>query len=219
MSRLEKIHKIGILGGTFDPVHKGHLAVARVVIDRYLLDEILFIPSFSPPHKDRKLTAFSHRVAMLEAALSGEPRMSVSIIEAERGTPSYTVDTLTELHQRIPATGFYLVIGADMFAEIQLWYRYRDLFELAHLIVAARPGISREVVAQQVARLGDFDFDEAQQMWSREDGFMIFYCADVAESISSSEIRTCLAEGSSVAEYVVPSVLEYIQSNRIYSDC
>ena len=219
MKKVEKIHNIGILGGTFDPVHKGHLAVAKVVIDRYQLDEILFIPAFSPPHKERKLTSFSHRVAMLEAALEDDPRMSVSIIEAERSAPSYTVDTLRELHQRLESSSYHLIIGADMFAEIQLWYKYSDLFELADIIVAARPGVSFEVIADQVAKLpGNFSFDETQQMWFREDGFKVFYCADVAESISSSEIRNLLAQGSSVTEYLVPSVLEYIQNNRIYSD-
>ena len=216
---MEKIRNIGILGGTFDPVHKGHLAVAKVVIDRYQLDGILFIPAFSPPHKERKLTPFSHRVAMLEAALEDDPRMSVSIIEAERSAPSYTVDTLRELHQRLESSSYHLIIGADMFAEIQLWYKYSDLFELADIIVAARPGVSFEVIADQVAKLpGSFNFDEEQQMWCREDGFKVFYCADVSESISSSEIRNLLAQGTSVTEYLVPSVLEYIQNNRIYSD-
>jgi len=207
------------MGGTFDPVHKGHLIVAKVIIDRYQLDEILFIPAFSPPHKDRKLTAFSHRVAMLEAALENDPRMSISMIEAERSAPSYTVDTLTELHRRLESSIFHLIIGADMFAEIQLWYKYSDLFGLADIIVAARPGISHEVIAHQVAKLpGHFDFDEKQQMWCREDGFKVFYYADVAESISSSEIRNLLAQGSSVADYLVPSVFQYIQNNNIYPD-
>ena len=217
MVKAEKIQNIGILGGTFDPVHKGHLTVAKVVIDRYQLDEILFIPAFSPPHKERKLTSFSHRVAMLEAALEDDPRMSVSIIEAERSAPSYTVDTLRELHQRLKSCSYHLIIGADMFAEIQLWYKYSDLFELADIIVAARPGVSFEAIADQVAKLPEnFSFDEAQQMWCREDGFKVFYCADIAESISSSEIRNLLAQGSSATEYLVPSVMEYIQNNKIY---
>ena len=85
---MKKIQKIGILGGTFDPVHKGHLAISRKVLEHFQLDEILFIPAFSPPHKDRSLTSFSHRVAMLEAALENDGRMSVSILEAERSAPS-----------------------------------------------------------------------------------------------------------------------------------
>ncbi len=211
------MHNIGILGGTFDPVHKGHLAIARMVIDRYQLDRIFFIPAYSPPHKDRRLTSFSHRVAMLEAALEDDPRMSVSLIEAERSAPSYTVDTLEELHQRLGSNSFYLILGADMFAEIQLWYRYSDLFKLADIIVAARPGFSPEIIAEQVAELpGNFIYSEEQQMWCREDGFRIFYCADIAEPISSSEIRKRLAKGISAKKSVVSPVWEYIQDHNIY---
>ena len=114
MGREEKQQTVGILGGTFDPVHKGHLEVARTVLNRYQLDQIIFIPAFSPPHKDRNLAPFSHRVAMLEEALEGNDNMSVSILEAERDTPSYTVETLQELHLRMESCVFFLIMGADM---------------------------------------------------------------------------------------------------------
>jgi len=219
LSRAKEKQKIGILGGTFDPVHKGHLAVAKTVLDHYQLDKILFIPAFSPPHKDHSLATFSHRVGMLEAALEDDPRMSVSIIEAERSSPSYTVDTLAELHQRLESSSFYLIMGADMFAEIQLWYKYSELFELTDIIVAARPGVKREVIAEQVTQLHEsFIFNDAQQVWCREDGFRIFYYADVAEHISSSEIRKRLAQGLSAAEDLGPPVSQYIQSHRLYLD-
>lgn len=219
MRRVEKKQKVGIMGGTFDPVHVGHLAVAHRVLDRFQLNEILFVPAFSPPHKERSLTSFPHRVAMLEAALAGDDRMSVSIIEAERRTPSYTVETLRELHQRLKESSFYLIMGADMFIEIELWYRYSELFELADIIVASRPGVSADKVAGQVAMLpGMFRFDAEQQMWCRGDGSRIFYCPDIAKSISSSQIRTRLRRGSSVAEYLPPPVGEYIQRHGLYTD-
>lgn len=217
MGREEKQQTVGILGGTFDPVHKGHLEVARTVLSRYQLDRIIFIPAFSPPHKDRNLAPFSHRVAMLEEALEGNDNMSVSILEAERDTPSYTVETLQELHLRMESCTFFLIMGADMFVEIELWYRYRELFKMAHFIVAARPGISRGRVASQIARLpGEFSYDSTPQMWTRNDGFKIFYYADIAESISSSAIRSLLAEGSSVAEYLTAPVREYIKQHGLY---
>lgn len=210
--------KVGILGGTFDPVHEGHLAVARTVLKRFQLDEILFVPAFSPPHKDRSLTSFSHRVAMLEVALEDDDHMSVSILEAERSTPSYTVETLAELHKRLESCSFYLIMGADMFTEIELWYKYSELFELADIIVAARPGISPDRVAHQVVALpGKYSFDAVQQMWCRDDGSRIFYCADVSKSISSSEIRTRLAQGASVEKYLAPPVWEYIQHHGLYT--
>ncbi len=218
MKRGDKKSKIGILGGTFDPVHKGHLAVARLVLDRFQLDRIFFIPAFSPPHKDGELTPFSHRVAMLEACLEKYDRMSVSILEAERNAPSYTVETLQVLHQRLEPSCFYLIMGADMFVEIELWYRYAELLQLAKIIIAARPGISLDRIIAQVARLpGDFSHDREQQQWSRDDGATIYYCKDIAEPVSSSEIRNRLAEGESISGFVSEPVWEYIREYGLYT--
>lgn len=210
--------RIGILGGTFDPVHKGHLAVARTVRERFQLDTVLFIPAPSPPHKDRGLTPFAHRLAMLEAALADEPGMAVSALEAERRAPSYTVETLEELHRRLGGRRFFLVIGADMFVEIELWYRFADIFLLADLIVAARPGYSPEAVAGQVKSLpGAFTHDAGRQMWCREDGFQIFYVPDIDVPISSTEIRWLLARDEPVGDRLPPPVLEYIRRHRLYT--
>lgn len=213
-----KQKKVGLLGGTFDPVHRGHLAVAWSVLTQRQLDEILFIPAWYPPHKKRELTPFAHRVGMLEAALGDSPYMSVSIIEAERDAPSYTVDTLEELHKRLESCRFYLIMGADMFTEIHLWFRYYDLFRLSDIIVAARPGIGPEVVARQVGRLpGKFSYDTAMQCWRREDGFTVYFCADVDDPVSSSDVRERIARGMPVAGYLDPRVQEYIEKNNLYS--
>lgn len=217
LNREEKKRKIGILGGTFDPVHKGHVAVARSVLDQYQLDQILFIPAFSPPHKERELTPFSHRVAMLELCLEKNDRMSVSTLEAERNAPSYTVETLLELHHRMEPSIYYLIIGADMFVEIELWYKYSELFQLAHIIVAARPGISLDRIIAQAARLpGAFTFDPDKLKWSRDDGATILYYGDIAEPISSSEIRKRLAQGAPVTEYLIQPVHEHIRQHSLY---
>lgn len=217
MSREDKIQKIGILGGTFDPVHKGHIAVARTVLDRYQLNRILFIPAFSPPHKDNQLTPFSHRVAMLENCLENMSHMSISMLEAERDAPSYTVETLHELHKRIGPCIFYLIVGADMFVEIELWYRYQKLFQLAHIIVAARPGVTLDGIIKQVDRLpGAFQYDRNQQVWSREDGRTISYCHDIEEYISSSDIRSRLAKGEAAEELLPEPVSKYIQKHGLY---
>lgn len=216
MKKGEK-ERIGILGGTFDPVHRGHLAVARKVRARYQLDTVLFIPAPSPPHKDRSLTSFAHRMAMLEAALAEEPGMTVSALEAERRAPSFTVETLEELHRRLGGRHFFLIIGADMFVEIELWYRFADIFLLADLIVAARPGCSFQSVAGQVQALpGTFTYDPGRQMWCREDGFQIFYVPDIDVPISSTEIRQRLARGAPVDDRIPPPVLEYIRQHRLY---
>lgn len=213
-----KMERIGILGGTFDPVHLGHLAVARTVRERYDLDLILFIPAPSPPHKDRELTPFAHRMAMLEAALADDPGLRASPLEAERPPPSYTIETLEELHRRLPGRKLYLVIGADMFVEIELWYRYAEIFLLADLIVAARPGFSVAAVTAKVEALpGRFRYDAERRMWHREDGFRIFYVPDIAVPISSSEIRKRLARGGSVDKLLPAEVLAYIRHHGLYA--
>lgn len=217
MSALRQARKIGLFGGTFDPVHKGHLAVARHVLAQYCLDEIIFIPAPYPPHKSRPLTGFDHRVAMLEAALAGEPATSISLLEAERNSPSYTIDTLLELRQRIGDNKFYLIIGADSFVEVHLWYRFQDLFELTDLIVAARPGIERDAIGEQVGRLGRFQYDPEQDVWSRDDGFCIFYHSAVHVDLSSSEIRSRLIQGVQAGELLHPDVAAYVNNHQLYA--
>lgn len=217
MDIAEKAHKIGMLGGTFDPVHEGHLAVARTVLARCNLDLLLFVPALAPPHKERRLTSFGHRLAMLEAAVGDDPRLSISLIEAERPAPSYTVDTLRELRRRLGSRQLYLIIGADMFAEIRLWYHYRELFQLAHLIVVARPGFPLVDMADRVAALpGPFSHDPAAQAWLRDDGFRIFYLPDVAIQVSSSQVRALLAQGKPVTGFLPAPVQEYIRQHRLY---
>lgn len=214
---MKKEQDIGVMGGTFDPVHEGHLAVARAVRKRCGLDRILFVPAFFPPHKDRRLTPFSHRLAMLETAVEDDGEMSVSIIEAERSGPSYTVETLLELHRRMQSCRFHLIMGADMFVEIELWYRYEKLFELADIIIAARPGISHERIAALLGEIpGGFESDAAGRTWHGKDGARVFYCDDISIPISSSEIRSRLARGESVEDYLPHRVREYIQRHGLY---
>lgn len=212
-----KKRKIGIFGGTFDPVHKGHLAVAGGVLNRYRLDEIFFIPAPYPPHKQKPLTDFSHRVAMLESVLAGEPKISISLVEAERSSPSYTFDTLLELRERLGDHSFYLIIGADSFNEIHLWYRYGDLLSLTDLVVAARPGISQESIGRQVKSLpGDFQYDPQEEMWVRDEGFHLYYFSDTQVPLSSSEIRTRLVQGEDVSEVLPSEVVDYIDEHGLY---
>lgn len=218
MARGKNKRKIGLFGGTFDPVHKGHLAVARGVLARYGLDELLFIPAPYPPHKNRQLTGFQHRVAMLETVLAGEPKIAISLIEAERPSPSYTLYTLLALREKLGDHSYYLLIGADSFVEVHLWYRYRELFHLTDLIVAARPGIDREEVVRQVGRLpGLFRYDRDGDAWIRDDGFRICYFSSIQVDLSSSEIRERLALNREVNDLLPPAVLEYIRKHHLYA--
>jgi len=213
----EKVRKIGVFGGTFDPVHHGHLAAARGVLAGFRLDRLLFIPAAYPPHKRQPAASFSHRLAMLELALAGRSRMSISLLEAERQAPSYTVDTLHELRTRLGPQAFYLIIGADSFRELHLWYRYADLLRLADLVVVARPGVPAVDLDDAVNLLpGHFTFDERRQAWCRDDGSRIFYFADSHSGVSSSEIRKRLARGEPVETLLPPAVLHYIKLHGLY---
>ena len=225
MTESEKNQKIGILGGTFDPVHYGHLAIAGRAEEALLLDRVIFIPAADPPHKKRTYASYVHRVAMLEAALAGPrdynkkskyKKFEISLLEAERATPSYTVDTLLELKKRLGKQHYFFIIGADSLLELHLWYHYQELPDLTDFIVVARPGISMQDITQAISRLpGPFIIDESQQQWRRPDGAGIVYLADVCKSISSSSIRMQLVRGQR-PDSVNRRVLDYIFEHRLY---
>jgi len=217
VSKDKEAQNIGLFGGTFDPVHQGHLSVALSVIDRYLLDNVIFIPAAFPPHKQPPAASYVHRVAMLELALAGQPRLSISLLEAERQSPSYTLDTLKELGKRLGQRNFYLIIGADSFSQLHLWYGYTDVLGLTDLIVAARPGFSLNDCRSQVSALpGHYTFDGPHQAWRREDGRRIFYFADTQVRVSSSDIRNQIDRGKSVGKLVPANVLRYIYQHQLY---
>ncbi|MCI5143010.1 MAG: nicotinate (nicotinamide) nucleotide adenylyltransferase, partial [Candidatus Electrothrix sp. ATG1] len=149
--------RIGLFGGTFDPVHNGHLAIARQAAEEAWLDEVIFVPTADPPHKAAPGASFWHRVTMLEIVFSrsvvAEDRFGISLIEAELPFPSYTVDTLFELKRRLMNPRCYFIIGADSLLDLPLWYQYQKLLSLTHFIVLSRPGISLAAMRQAVERL------------------------------------------------------------------
>ncbi len=215
MSRLRKPRKIGLFGGTFDPVHEGHLALARTALADCGLDQVLFIPAARPPHKQQPVASFSHRVAMLREALSGSRTMAVSLVEAEHGT-SYTIDTVRELKKQFRGQELFFLIGADSLVELHLWYCYEELLTQVRFIVAARPTVSLNQVMAAVAALpGDFVYDARTRTWQRDDGACIHYLADVRVEVSSSEVRRLLARGLP-APMVPKRVRRYIEIHQLY---
>ena len=186
--------KIGLFGGTFDPIHDAHLAVARAAADRFGLERVLFVPAAHPPHKAGVThAAYEDRVRMAEVACAGEPRFEVSRLE-EGTTRSYSIDTIEKLRATLaPDDEVYFIIGADAFAEIETWHRWREVARAVRFVVASRPG-HRYAVPQSVhmERLDGMDLD-----------------------VSSSEVRRALAAGNRTAE-VPQRVMNYIMRKKLY---
>ena len=208
--------RIAILGGTFDPIHNGHLAAAQSVAQVFQVDEVHFVPAFSPPHKQsRGITSPFHRFAMVALATVSIDRFRTSTIEVDALERRYTVETLDSMKQAYPGSELLFIIGTDMYQEIETWKNFRRLFELAHLVIVNRPGFPfREDIApyqtlskQQSA---SFPLDLSQ-------GPSVFYLPFVEQPISSTEIRNDRKRGHQVSQWLPPMVWSYIEQNKLYT--
>jgi nicotinate-nucleotide adenylyltransferase len=216
--------RVGVYGGTFDPVHNGHLAVAERLTARFGLDELLFVPAAAPPHKrGQYITHVCHRFAMLALALDGQPRWRVSTIELEPDAPQYTVETIARLGQAYPqAQPLYFVMGADSFEDITSWRQYLRLAESCHIIVTARPGHqldSSHLPAQLVDRL--IDLRGVPITGPLQHGVTerpnIYLTEDTHIGISSTGVREAVRRGEAVGDLVPPPVARYIMKQELYN--
>ncbi len=212
------MQKIGLLGGTFDPVHNGHLQLGDRVLENYNLDKILFIPAANPPHKNEAVSAVGHRLKMLKLAIGGNRRFDFSEIEISREEVSYTFDTIQEL-KRDGGAGvlYHFIIGYDALSEIETWYRWQDLLGVTNFIVAVRPGFSLKQIQQLLERNGFFPEDGRADRWIGEQtGNEILFLAGEIADISSTEIRSRIGRRKPWADLVPPLVADYIITNRLY---
>jgi len=194
-SRLS-MRSIGLFGGSFDPVHHGHLIVARVAAEVLGLHELRFVPAREQPFKRGQHGApAAERAVMLELAVAGSPGLAVERIELEREGPSYTVDTLEALRAQAPDSAFTLLLGADAAAELGAWHRAGELPGLARIVVFARPGTSIPASALIAASI-----------------------AVPAIDISATEIRRRARAGAPVRYWVPDAVAEYMARHRLYLD-
>jgi nicotinate-nucleotide adenylyltransferase len=212
--------KIGLFGGTFDPIHWGHLRSAEEVSERFALDRIYFIPASIPPHKRGDvITPAEHRLAMVRLAVAGNPRFAVSRIEIARPGISYTVDTLRRFAGRLTAKdSLYFVIGLDAFREIGTWKDFRELFRLAHFIVTSRPGRrdTDPLRGTSVAVKKLFCYDTKKRGYWHASGRGLFFIELTDIAISASEIRNLVQKGKSI-RYLLPRGVEaYIQKQGLY---
>ncbi|MDD2462398.1 MAG: nicotinate (nicotinamide) nucleotide adenylyltransferase [Desulfobulbus sp.] len=210
---------VGLFGGTFDPVHQGHLELARHVLNHCRLDQVLFIPAPQPPHKWRPRVSFADRVAMIEAALAdtGEgARMSCSCLEADLPFPSYTVQTVEALQKTRPDCAYSFIIGGDSLVDLPNWYRANDLLARVNLIVVYRDTLASEAIGPILQSLDpSFRFDAQLGLWCNHQGRMVRYLDDLELPVSSSLVRECLARGE-VPSMLPPAVFDYIRQHHLY---
>jgi len=209
--------RLGILGGTFNPIHKAHLQIAKDVLKTCSLDRVLFIPSADPPHKPVD-TSFPHRMAMVQAAIAGEPAFAASDLEEQRGGKSYSVDTLRHLKRMDPAGERYFIIGLDSYRDLGSWKSCEKLFELAHLVVMTRPGIEVDdpFAPLPVAVHRNFCYDSARKRMQHSSGNSVIFLEETHLDISSTKIRERVAAGLPIGHLVPAAVADYISDHALY---
>ena len=212
---------LGILGGTFDPIHSGHLELARELRAALGLSAVRLIPAGDPPHRAAPVASAVHRLAMVELAVADEPGLEVDAREIHRAGRSYTVPTLEELRNEAPARPLALILGADAFLGLPTWHRWPELFELAHVVVVARPGVAIDD-AMPAALAGEWSRRLRRDAVALSTGVAgaIVMQPITAHAISASAIRARLARGSdgvaAVRGLLPAAVLAYIDRNQLY---
>ena len=197
------VRQIGLMGGSFNSIHCGHLNMARAALASGAVEQVLFLPSGNPPHKREGLEDKRHRLAMAQLAIEGEERMAVCTEEIERGGVIYTVDTLGILKERMPDCRFHYLIGADTLRVLHTWRRIEDVIRLCAFLAVMRPG------EDEVQTLAD------AEAW-RARGAQIAILPAVQMDISSTEIRRRLAEGGTLEGLVPRQVEQYIRAHGLY---
>ncbi len=217
---MDRAAPIGVLGGTFDPVHHGHLRLAEEAADALALERVLLVPAALPNLRDRPRTEAAHRLEMVRLAAAGNPRLAVDGRELGRQGTSYTVDTLSELRAELgPQRALVLILGADAFLRLPAWSRWLQLFDLAHVAVASRPGHALDealagsplLQAEWSARLA-----EASACAQLPAGAIVRVSIPLLQ-ISATDLRARMSRGASV-RYLLPlPVLDYIAAHHLYA--
>lgn len=216
--------RIGILGGTFNPVHNGHLAIARDLRERLQLQKILFIPSNLPPHKSGEaVPSAAQRYEMVRLAVSGEPSFELSDMEIKRGGRSYTIDTVKALHASDREAEFFFITGLDAFLEIKSWFKWQELLSLCAFVVISRPGYhfsdlkKLDFMSSAAASLEKMDKGGVAETIVQTGAFSVYLESIPLHDVSATEIRAMIQKGSSVKKILPEAVETYIIKNKIYA--
>lgn len=202
-----KREKIGIMGGTFDPIHNGHLILAEYARTTFGLDKILFIPTGKPPHKDKdSISSNSHRYNMTLFAINSNPYYLISSIEIQRESIAYTIDTIKYLKSKFNYTDFYFILGSDSLYQIHKWKDYKELLGLCNFIVAKRQDLDNDNLKVKIKELSELY------------GSPLSILESPLIDISSTEIRNRVKKGLSIKYLVPESVEQYIEKNKLYKE-
>jgi len=207
MHGLSHTPRMGVLGGTFNPVHLGHLIIAQDALEHFELSKVVLVPCAQPPHKSAThLAPARHRLAMLETAIEGDLRLEVSDIEIQRGGTSYTVETMRHMAAAHPGVELYFIIGSDSLPELPLWREIDSLLSLCRVVTIARHGVDFEALQTMDLKLKD--------PWPAR------LRADIRMghlvNVSSSDVRYRVAEGMGIRYLVPPGVEMYIAEHSLY---
>ncbi|MEQ8153746.1 MAG: nicotinate-nucleotide adenylyltransferase [Clostridiaceae bacterium] len=199
--------KIGIMGGTFDPPHNGHIYIADKAYKKLALDKVIFMPAGTPPHKThKKITDEKHRYEMVKAAISDYNYFEVSDYEIKKKGLSYTFLTLKHLKDEYGDCELFFIAGADSLVQLEKWRNVQEILDTASLVIFTRPGYLKE------------DVHEAREKTEEKYGHSVILLDLEAQDISSSEIREALRKGHDADKYLSPAVIRYIEGKGLYKD-
>jgi len=207
---------MGIFGGTFDPIHYGHLRTAFELREALRLEEVRFLPTGNPPHRDQTQASAEQRLAMVRAAVEGQAGFTVDDRETRRSGLSYSVDTLGELRAEFPQRAICLLLGMDAFLGLPNWHRWREILELAHVIVAHRPGWKAPTQGPLGEAMVDRGTGSVRDLHDAPAG-RIFVHAVTQLEISSTELRAMIARGREPRYLVPDSVCELLRNTGWYA--
>jgi len=211
--------KVGILGGSFDPIHYGHLRSGEEVAETVGLDRVEFVPAHQPPHKPgRTLADDRDRLAMVELAIADNPRFRASPIEIERRGVSYSVDTLATFRAREPGASFTFIMGIDAFRDMHTWKDVEHFFELASVVVTSRPPLAAETSIEHlpVAAREAFCYDPGTLSYRHRTGTRLSFLPITGIDVSATLIRERVRLGRSIRYLVPPSVERYVREHELY---
>lgn len=212
---------IGVLGGTFNPIHLGHISIAQQVARALDFNQVRFIPAAQPPHKPAPKVSAQQRAEMVQLAIQDYPNFVLDTTELTRTGPSYTVDTLKLLHLAYPKSRFCLILGWDAFSKINTWHEWESLFSLAHIALVQRPqqqqnSLTMEIKNEFEKRLRQLS--EAKTFMHTQNAGLICEVPTFPLTISSTEIRQQLAQEQTPQGLLPSAVIDYIRKNQLYKN-